>query len=368
MKILYGVVGEGMGHAIRSRVVLDYLFSRGHEVEIVASSRAADFLANRFPEVHRIHGLHILYEENRVRKAPTILSNAVKGMAALPRQVRSYFDLIEDFSPQVVISDFESWTHLYAKVHRLPLLSIDNMQVLSRCRHPPEILEGIRGDFELTKTFIRSKMSFCDHYLITSFFFPDVHKERTTLVPPILRPEILAAQTSRGDHLLVYQTAEGHEALPKALAALDVPCRIYGMRRDLTEDVFEGKLQYRPFDERVFIADLASARAVVCGGGFTVLGECVYLHKPVLSAPVGGQVEQIVNGRYLEREGYGMTTTHIDEPVLQAFLERLPDYEANLAEYHQDGNALTFETLEALMQEFAKKTRRKSQPPEEPEG
>jgi len=32
MKILYGVVGEGMGHAIRSRVVLDHLLATGHEV------------------------------------------------------------------------------------------------------------------------------------------------------------------------------------------------------------------------------------------------------------------------------------------------------------------------------------------------
>ena len=37
MKILYGVVGEGMGHAMRSRVVLEHLVAQGHEVEIMAS-------------------------------------------------------------------------------------------------------------------------------------------------------------------------------------------------------------------------------------------------------------------------------------------------------------------------------------------
>ena len=36
MRVLYGVVGEGMGHAIRSRVVLEHLFAQGHEVEIMA--------------------------------------------------------------------------------------------------------------------------------------------------------------------------------------------------------------------------------------------------------------------------------------------------------------------------------------------
>ena len=32
MKILYGVVGEGMGHAMRSRVVLEHLVGQGHEM------------------------------------------------------------------------------------------------------------------------------------------------------------------------------------------------------------------------------------------------------------------------------------------------------------------------------------------------
>src|SRR5512132_573161 len=67
MKILYGVVGEGMGHAMRSRVVLEHLIAQGHELEIMASGRATDFLSRRFSGVNRIHGLHMIYDENRVR-------------------------------------------------------------------------------------------------------------------------------------------------------------------------------------------------------------------------------------------------------------------------------------------------------------
>jgi uncharacterized protein (TIGR00661 family) len=46
MRILYGVVGEGMGHAMRSRVVLDELIKR-HEVHVVVSGRAYDYLRTR---------------------------------------------------------------------------------------------------------------------------------------------------------------------------------------------------------------------------------------------------------------------------------------------------------------------------------
>ncbi|HEY5951068.1 MAG TPA: glycosyltransferase family protein, partial [Kofleriaceae bacterium] len=48
MRILYGVVGEGMGHAMRSRVLLEHLVvAEQHDVQIIASGRAVDFLKKR---------------------------------------------------------------------------------------------------------------------------------------------------------------------------------------------------------------------------------------------------------------------------------------------------------------------------------
>lgn len=353
MRILYGVVGEGMGHAIRSRVVLEHLLAQGHEVEIMASSRAADFLAKRFPQVHRIHGLHIIYEENRVRRGRTLWSNVQEGGPALPQQIRAYFAMVEDFDPEIVISDFESWVYFYAKLHRLPIVSIDNMQIINRCRHEPAVLQGMRAEFELTRAFVKSKLPFCNHYVIATFFYPELRKDNTTLVPPLLREEISSAVRTRGDHLLVYQTAEGHERLPEALAAAGVPCRIYGLRRELTHDVQEGALCYRPFDEQRFVADLASARAVVAGGGFTLMSECVYLHKPVLSIPVAGQVEQVLNARYLQRAGYGWAAERVHADLLREFLQALPAFEAALSSYSQDGNRLAFEALDGLLDRAA---------------
>jgi uncharacterized protein (TIGR00661 family) len=349
MKILYGVVGEGMGHAMRSRVVLEHLTQVGHEIEVIASQRAVDYLAQRFAGVHRIHGLHIVYEENRVRKGKTLWSNVLSGAIAIPKQIRAYFDLIEDFRPDVVVTDFESWTYLYGKVHRIPVFSVDNIQMINRCRHAREIIDVDRAGFEVARAFVKSKLPACDHYLVTTFYFPEVRKERTTLYPPILRPEILSAPTSRGEHLLVYQTAEGNDALIDALARSGIECRVYGVRRNLEQDVVEGDLRYRPFSETGFIADLASARAVVTGGGFTLMSECVYLKKPVLSTPVAGQFEQVLNAVYLEREGYGKFAKTVDGPVLGEFLRGVPRCEERLAAYSQDGNRLVLEALDGFL-------------------
>jgi uncharacterized protein (TIGR00661 family) len=354
MKILYGVVGEGMGHAMRSRVILEHLVSRGHEVEIMASGRAVDFLKKRFAAVNRIHGLHMIYDENRVRRGKTLWSNVLGGTAGVPRNIAAYFKLVDDFQPEAVISDFESWTYYFGRAHNLPVISIDNMQAINRCRHPPEVIAGHEASFQVTKAFVKGKLPFCDRYLVTTFFYPEVRKERTKLFPPILRPEILAATPTRGDHLLVYQTAEGNDALAGILGASGVECRVYGMRRGITEEQVEGNVRYRPFSEEGFIADLASARGVVAGGGFTLMGEAVYLHKPVLAIPVGRQFEQVLNARWLERLGYGRMCESLDDVrPLHDFLAALPACAERLASYRQDGNDLIRAELDTLLTDAA---------------
>lgn len=354
MKLLYGVVGEGMGHAVRSRVVLDHLVSQGHEVEIIASGRAVDFLKQRFGKVKEIHGLHMIYEENRVRVGKTLISNVLGGTSGVPQNIAAYFDLLTKFRPEAVISDFESWTYLYAKAHRLPVVSIDNMQIIHRASHDEEILAGEEANFQLAKAFVKSKLPFCDAYFVTTFFEPPLRKPKTQLFPPILRPEILAAERRAGEHLLVYQTADGFESLPAALAALDVECRIYGMRRGLEREQVEGKLRYMPFSEAGFVDDLASCKGVIAGGGFTLMGEAVYLHKPMLALPLGKQFEQIMNGRYLEREGFGMVAETLDDAeTLPRFLARLPEFARKLEGYSQDGNQKLLGALDEFLHRAA---------------
>jgi uncharacterized protein (TIGR00661 family) len=354
MKILYGVVGEGMGHAMRSRVILEHLVAHEHDVEIMASGRAVDFLAKRFEGVNRIHGLHMIYEENRVKMGKTLWSNVLTGATGIPKNIAAYFDLITSFEPQAVISDFESWTYLYAQTHRLPILSIDNMQIINRCTLPEPIVEGHKAEFQLTKAFIKSKLPFCDEYFITTFFRPPVRKERTRLFPPILRPEILSAKRRNGEHLLVYTTGEGNETFAQTLAATGIECRIYGMRRGITEEQVDGNLRYQPFSEDKFIDDLASCRAVIAGGGFTLMGEAVYLHKPMLAVPLARQFEQVLNARYLELEGYGRAADTLDDPeIVRAFIAAIPRYEAKLATYAQKGNEEIMAALDEWLDKAA---------------
>ncbi|MFC1611801.1 glycosyltransferase family protein, partial [Myxococcota bacterium] len=131
MRVLYGVVGEGMGHATRSRVILEHLVDSGHEVRVVVSGRAHTFLRGVFDDrreitFEEIYGLHLIYDDNELDRSESLFSNLEQAPDGILKNVNVYRKVAEEgFSPEIVISDFESWAYLYGINHRLPVISID---------------------------------------------------------------------------------------------------------------------------------------------------------------------------------------------------------------------------------------------------
>jgi hypothetical protein len=74
-----------------------------------------------------------------------------------------------------------------------------------------------------------------------------------------------------------------------------------------------------------FLADLASARGVIASAGSSLISECMYWRKKMLLLPLPGQYEQLVNARYFEKLGLGMTARRLDEAVLARFLQRVDE-------------------------------------------
>lgn len=348
MNILYGVPGEGLGHATRSKVVIRHLLEQGHEVQVVSSSRAYKLLADNFPgRVHEIKGFHLAYKELTVSKSRT----AALTLRSAPDNLRLNFQRYRELlAPErhfdLVISDFESFSYFFAKTQGLPVISIDNMQVISRTKLDVAIPREERGNFELARGIVRAKLPRSRHYLVTTFFHPPVAKPDTTLVPPIIRPEILAQRPTRGQHVLVYQSSTNQRDLVALLQQLpQQEFRVYGFNRDEEH----GNVRLRPFSEQGFIEDLASARAVVTNGGFSLISEAVYLHKPVCAVPIPAQFEQWLNAAEIEQRGYGRRFSSITADNLKAFLYDLTPFEQALSQYQQEGNEELFRRLEQVL-------------------
>jgi uncharacterized protein (TIGR00661 family) len=357
MRILYGVVGEGMGHATRSKVVCEHLVARGHDVKIVVSGRAHAMLSKAFSDVVEIRGLTIRYVDNRMDRDGTLARNVLAAPAMLAANVGAYFDTVSKFRPDAVISDFDSFAYLFAKRHGLPVLSIDNQQIVSRCKLGKFAKAGAKLDYQLTKAFVRAKLPGCDHYVITTFFEPPIRRKceaDTTLVPPIVRKEILDAKrrARSGEHVLVYQTSTSDTKLLDELQSVrEQKFVVYGLRRS----AHRGNTTLKDFSETGFVDDLASARAVVCNGGLSLIGEAIYLGKPIFSVPVRNQYEQVLNARYLEQLGYGLEAPRIEADLLRLFLSEAPKYAMRLAKHKQDGNRELFALVDRLLERLAHK-------------
>lgn len=352
MRILYGVVGEGMGHATRSRVLIEHLARAGHEIRIVVSGRAHRFLVERLKPysnitLHEIHGLTLRYFDNKLDRSDSLFQNLRNAPKGIAKNVKVYRKVAEDgFKADLVVSDFESWAALYALNHRVPVVSVDNMQVINRCRHDKVIRKDPKLNFRLTKLAVKAKMPGAYHYLVTSFFFPEIRKKRTTLVPPILRPEILDAKREPGKHVLVYQTAQGNEGLIQTLKQLPFQFRVYGLGREGSE----GNIELRPFSETAFVDDLRTARVVIAGGGYSLMSESVTLHVPMLSVPIVGQAEQELNALYLDHLGYGRFSRTLDPEVLLDFLEHIDDHSTALENYERKDNSTVLACLDELIE------------------
>ena len=56
----------------------------------------------------------------------------------------------------MVISDFESFSYFFAKYYKLPIISIDNMQIMSRGKLEIKIPENQKQNFQIGKRIVQA--------------------------------------------------------------------------------------------------------------------------------------------------------------------------------------------------------------------
>jgi uncharacterized protein (TIGR00661 family) len=350
MNILYGVPSEGMGHATRSKVLIDFLLSENHNVQIVSSDKAFTMLNKSFPNrVHEIKGFHFAFKGTRVSKMDTFMLNLKAGPRNFLHNFSQFMQLEKKFVPNLVITDFESFAYYYAKLHNIPIISIDNIQAVDRFKLAIPIPADIKPNFNLAKNIVKAKVPSCNHYFVSSFFAAECRKKNTSIVPPIVRQQIIAAKTSINNHILVYQSTGSSESIKDIFK--DLPHEnfmVYGFNKNEKE----GNVTLKTFSEDGFINDLATCKAVIANGGYSFISEAIYMHKPIFSFPLKGQFEQFLNAAYIEQCGYGRHFTSISTDNLKAFLYDLNSFQKNLQHYKQDGNKELFRTVQEYLKAF----------------
>ncbi|MFH1408501.1 MAG: MJ1255/VC2487 family glycosyltransferase [Nanoarchaeota archaeon] len=344
VKILYGIGGQGMGHATRSLVVIEEL-QKNNEVSVITGDRPYAFLHERFKNVsqikiHKIHTLHQKYKEDQTYHLGTVASN-IKSFPKYTTSFRKVRAAVKSFKPDLIITDFEPFTAMIANQKRMPLLSIDNQHIMVKTSL--QMRKSPKQEALATKMVVRSFVPRADEFIITTFFYPKKVSKHAHLVPPILRKQILNARPKQGTHVLVYQTSQTNMDILKTLMKTDQKYIVYGYgAKGLHKN-----LMFKAFNEKGFFSDLSSAKAVITNGGFSLMSEAIALHKPVLSQPLKKDFEQFINSYFLQKCRYGKMSETVDKKSLNRFFDMIPKYQSALKEYTQEGNKELFKKLYA---------------------
>ena len=333
--VFYCVCGEGMGHSIRTGVIVDRLKEK-YDIYIFTHGNAYDYLSSKFDNVFKIGGFNTVYINNKVDNVKTLVSALKRNPQNMKSSYEELYKKAKELSPDVIITDFEIYSTYVSKLLNIPLISLDNMHIITQAdiSYPQnQRIEMLKAKAVIKTYVVKPKI-----HIITSFFYPKVRgNHHAVIYPPIIREDILKLEPSEGDHIIVYQTSKESVKLVKRLKALkDEKFIVYGFNK---EEV-DGNLTYKLFNEDVFYDDLASAKAVVCNGGFTFISEAITLKKPIYSVPAKGNFEQVLNGYYVQRLGYGEYHEVMSVNRLAKFLKKLPKYQkrlSNVKKYNNDG-------------------------------
>ncbi len=347
-KVLYSVCGEGMGHAIRSSVIIKHLLKE-NDVVIFAGGRAFNYLSAKFDNVYYIEGPNTVYSGNNAKYKSTFFSVVKDLPKSLKFNIKLLYNIARAFKPDIIVSDFEAFSNLLSKLLGIPLISLDNIHVLTQCRL--DLPERYLSEKIVAGGVIRLFINRPKKYLITTFFYPEIkNEEKTELFPPVLRDEILNLKPVNGEHILVYQTSDSNLELISTLKSINENFVIYGFNIE-KED---GNLHFRKFNENQFFKDFESCKAVVSNGGFTLISESIYLKKPIFCIPVKKQPEQTVNAMYIEKLGYGEFHESLTKENIEMFLNELNRYRESLNSFKHNGNQEILKALDEAIEKYSK--------------
>lgn len=349
--ICYGVAGEGRGHATRVRTMVEML-RREHAVTIFAPHDAFDMLHAAYRdsevEVLRIPGLRHGYGRSGRLSLACTAATALPFVLRLESMVAPVTEAVASRRPDLVITDFEPLLPRAARRLQVPFISLDHQRFLVDCdlsSLPPRLYRAARFMSYFVRTFYGGQ----ELTVVSSFYSLPVKPSprRVLQVGVLLRPELERTTVTSGEHLVAYLRRGAPARLLSVLAASGREVRVYGAGSHPPK----GRLTFCPISEGGFIADLASAAALVTTAGNQVVGEAVALGKPVLALPESGNMEQEINAHFVQACGAGRSVPfeRLEAANLRDFLAQLPELREGLSRLPGKGNDAALAAVEKYL-------------------
>ncbi|MCE6990650.1 glycosyltransferase family protein [Dyadobacter sp. CY323] len=370
MRILFMVQGEGRGHLTQAISLGQILRSAGHEIvgAIVGSSPGRQipkfFDEQILAPVHHFDAPNLIYNAQSggmdlQKTIYTHLSNLPKYLKSL----RSIHASILEIQPDLIISFYDTYGGLYNVIYRskIPMVCVAHQFLLLH----PRFIFPEKSAFNQFLINLNSRFTswFSEKKLALSF--RSMHSEthsNITVVPPLLRQEVIDLNATNGDYFLVYMT---HHSLSQQIVSWhrqhpEIKLHCFWDNADAAEEfAFDQTLTFHRINSEKYLHMLANSRALVTTAGFESVCEAMYLGKPVMMVPVPNHFEQECNAIDGVISGAGITSKTFDLSVLLNYLSKHIDQSQKFRDWYNQGRVTFIKEIEAFDKKSADISHRK---------
>lgn len=343
-RILYAVMGNTHGHSMRSLSIARQLSE--HEFYFVGGGRVPLAVNGRYP-VLEIPVLRTIHKNQKLSVRGTFYQIILRVLQ-IPQICLRIHKLVKTWKPDLIITDREFFTPIYAMLAGRSCLSINHNSVLKALNY--QVPSNLRMMHYLNLLNDYTLFHFTKRNLIVSFFSPPIKKGTNyEIFPAVVRPEVEDIEPSNGKNIFVYLTTPNFPELIKTLKQLSRPVMMYGSELKGKD----GNITFRPYNQKQILIDLASSAYAVVNGGHNVISEALFYGKPILCFPIKGLVEQWINVYYAKKLMYGdYSYDKSPQPeIFERFERRLEYYRQAITKGFINGGPIIANRLREIIKE-----------------
>ena len=282
-KILYALNGTGSGHITRARELIPYL-KKEYEVDILISG--CNYIINTKLDIkYRFKGFTFVINNNgKVSYLKSFFyNNIIRFVIDLFRFNIKKYDL--------VISDFEPISAWSSKLRGVKCIQLSHQaSFLSNKTPRPEKNDKLAE-------FFMNWYSPCEEYI--GFHFKEYGKN---ILGPLLRSKIINTEPKVDDYYVVYLWNYNINYILEVVSKLDkYHFKIFDFNTKEKQNI--NNCEILPTGDDTFFNAILNCKGVICGAGFELPAEVLYLKKRLYVIPIGNQYEQACNAEALIRIG-----------------------------------------------------------------
>ena len=282
MKVLYAIQGTGNGHLSRAEDIVPHLRKRC-QVDILVSGTQSQ-LTPSFSIDYQLRGMSFMSSK---KGKVDIIKTAVNT------NVFKFFKEISQFPAKkydLIISDFEPISAWSAKYHGVKSVELSHQAAVSHPNSPKPIEKHRVGNFILG--------NYCPSPHKYGFHFESY---ASSIFTPVIRENIRKLESENRGHYTVYLPAYHDDFIVQTLMHFKVEWHVFSKYATCRYRV--NNVWVNPIDADNFTDSLRTSEGVLCGAGFELPAEALFLNKKLMVIPMMGQYEQLCNAESLKKIG-----------------------------------------------------------------